>query len=146
MAQGSFTAQVSAEIAKQKRLMEAVYKEAAQRTIEVMQTPVGAGGNLPIDTGYMRASLMVSLGTGLPSTTDKPKGASAFSYDAGETSLKIAGAEISDPITAVYQASYARHVNYGARGRAGRQFVGLAAQQWPRIVTEVCREAQSRAN
>lgn len=45
----------------------------------------------------------------------------------------------------VDEINYARHQEYGAQGRAGRRFVGLAAQQWLRIVEEVAKEAQSRA-
>lgn len=145
MAQGSFSANVSKWVQETKVRQTAVYRESAQRVIEEMQRPVSQGGNLPVDTGYLRASLLVTTSGALPGLTNNPGGA-AFAYDTGQTSLVIAGAEINEPITAAYGASYARHVNYGAAGRAPRQFVGLAAQQWPRIVSEVCVEARSRAS
>tara|TARA_R110002051_G_scaffold230715_1_gene292714 strand:+ start:2594 stop:3031 length:438 start_codon:yes stop_codon:yes gene_type:complete len=143
MAQSSFAAQVGDWVRETKARQTAVYRESAQRVIAAMQVPVGAGGNMPVDTGFLRASLMASLGYTLPPTRDNPGG--AVSYDPGAVSLTISRAEISDPITAVYTASYAEHVEYGARGRAGRRFVALAAQQWPRIVSEVATEAQARA-
>lgn len=145
MAQGSFSSQVSAWVAETKARREAVQKESAQRVIEVMQRPRAAGGNLPVDTGFLRASLVVTTNGTPPSQTYQPDGGGSFSYDGASTSLKIAGADIKDPITAVYTANYARAREYGARGQPGDRFVALAAQQWQRIVNEVCAEAQSRA-
>lgn len=125
--------------------MDAVYRESAQRVISLMQTPVGQGGNLPVDTGFMRASLQVDLGLGLPAAMDKPDGVPAFAYDPGQVNLTLAGADIKTPITAAYGARYSAAQEYGARGRQGRRFVALASQQWPRIVNEVALEAQARS-
>ena len=144
MAQGSFAAQVSAWVAETKQRQEAVYKESAQRVVAVMQTPRGAGGFMRVDTGFLRASLVATTSAALPPTIEKPDGDGKFSYDAGQISLVIAGADIQTPITVVYTANYARHREYGARGQAPDRFVALAAQQWPRIVNEVCAEAQRR--
>jgi hypothetical protein len=143
MAQGRFAAQVEAWVKRTKARQEAVFREAAQRTIEIMQTPVALGGNLPVDTGFLRASLMaVPGGRGLPPLRDRPEG--QHTYDAGQVSLVIAQTPIETGVSAVYVASYARFQEYGSRGRAGRRFVGLAAQQWPRIVQEVVRDAKAR--
>lgn len=144
MAQGRFAAQVSAWAKKTEGRIEAVYKESAARVIRAAQVPVGSGGNMPIDTGFLRASLVVGLGSDLPAQTFNP-GEGRFSFDAISVDLVISGADIKTPITAAWTANYARHVEYGARGRAGHRFVGLAAQQWQGIVAEVCREAESRA-
>lgn len=184
MPQGSFTAQVNAQVAKTKALMTAVYRGSAERTVEVMQEPgyskatvkkavaAGAGlgkvgksgqrgvskkalgpianpggaGNIPVDTGFLRASLMVSLGTANFALMPNPDPDKSYQYDEGRVSLVIAGASITDPITAVYTANYARVAEYGSRGRAPRRFVALAAQQWPQIVEQVSREAQSRVS
>jgi hypothetical protein len=48
--------------------------------------------------------------------------------------LAIAGATIGDTIEGGWTANYARHVEYGARGRQGRRFAGQAAAQWQQIV------------
>lgn len=152
--QKSFSAQVSEWVKEIKERQIAVRNEAAQRVIEVMQTPVGKGGNLPFDTGFLRASLMAVIGEAKFELTEAPHGAGAVPYNAGQVTLIIAKAELSDPIEAVYTAKYARRMEYGFVGKdslgrtynqAGRRFVALAAQQWPRIVAEVATEAKARA-
>lgn len=145
MAQGSFSAQISIWVKETRERRDAVYRGSAQRIVEIMQTPRGAGGNLRVDTGFLRASLVVTTSTALPPQTIKPDGPWAFSYDAAATSLVIAGADIKDPITAVYTANYARPREYGARGQAGDRWVALASQRWPEVVEQECAEAKSRA-
>lgn len=143
MAQGSFSATVSQWVRETKERRDAVHRESAQRVFAVAQTPVGAGGAMPVDTGFLRASLVITLGLNVPATQDKPDGTGAFSPP--DFALTIAQADIASPITGYWTASYSRHVEYGSNGRAGRRFVSLAAQRWPAIVSEVCAEAQSRA-
>ena len=145
MAQGSFQAQVAASVAKSKRLMKAVRDEAAQRVIEVMQTPVAAGGNMPVDTGFLRSSLMATVGAVNFGLRDRPSADAKYAYDAGAVSLVLLGAKLEDAVTAIYTANYARYQEYGTSHMQGRRFVALAAQQWPRIVSEVATEAQARA-
>ena len=125
--------------------MRAVRAEAAQRVVEIMQTPVAKGGNMPVDTGFMRASLQGQIGMGLFGPMSKPKGVDKFDYDAGPVNLVIAGSKLTDTITVAFTANYAIHQEYGARGRPGRAFVRLASQQWGRVVQEVSAEAQTRA-
>lgn len=131
-------------MAKTKARGDAVLRESAQRVIEVMQTPVAGGGNMPVDTGFLRASLQTSLGEPAAAITFNP-GKAKVSYDDGAVNLVIAGAHLGDTISAVYSANYAIYVEYGSKGGAGRRFVGLAAQQWPAIVAKVSQEAQQRA-
>lgn len=145
MAQGSFKAQIDAWVAKTKERGEAVYKESAQRVIETMQRPRAAGGNMRVDTGFLRASLVASTSGIIPPTTAKPDDIPAFSYDAMQVNLVIAGADLKDTITAVYTANYARFREYGSRGQTADRFVALAAQQWPQIVDRVVAEAKARA-
>jgi len=131
----TFTAQVDEFIRDSKELMEIVHKESIQELVERMQRPQGKGGNLPIDTGFLRASLRASSDGSLPSTAKNP-GQGNFTYDSGAISLVIAGLEMDQTFIAAYGANYARHVHYGANGRAGVLWVSLAAQQWPQIVDE----------
>lgn len=145
MAQGSFKAQVDGWVGETKGRMGAVHRESAQRIVSIMQTPRAAGGNLRVDTGFLRASLVATTSLALPMQRDKPDGPASFSYDGGQVNLVIAGADIKDPITAVYTADYARPREYGARGQPGDRWVALAAQQWPRVVNEVVAEAKARA-
>jgi hypothetical protein len=142
---GPFSAQVNAWVAAVPERQEAVFKEAVQRIVSIAQTPVGAGGNMPVRDGFLRASVMATLGGSIPMQTLKPADGVAYSYNPAEVTLVIASAERDDLITIAWTANYARHVEYGARGRAGRRFLALAAQQWGRVVTEVATELQTRA-
>lgn len=153
MAQG-FKATVDAWVAETKGRVLAVRNECAQRVIEIMQTPVSRGGALPVDTGFLRASLKAVAGDPHFALTMAPDAGGVFTWDGGEVALVIAGAAITDTISAVYTANYARRLEYGFIGQdslgrtynqAGRRFVALAAQQWPRIVSEVVTEAKGRA-
>ena len=110
-----------------------------------MQTPVARGGNLPVDTGFLRASLRVTLGDTLAPATAKPDGPGVFTYDPSTVQLTLIASKPADVITAAYGANYARFQEYGARGRPGRRFVALAAQQWPAIVAQVAAEAKARS-
>jgi hypothetical protein len=142
---GSFSAAVSGWTRKSEARLEAVYKESVQRVVSLAQQPVGAGGNMPVDTGFLRASLVTSLGLDLPMIRETPTERGAYSWSEGEIALTIAGATIDTPITAAWTAEYARVAEYGGENRGGRRFVALAAQQWPRIVAEVAAEAEARA-
>lgn len=142
---GEFSAKVSAHIARAKDLMKAVRDDAAMETVAIMQTPGpskanpggGGGGAMPIDTGFLRASLVARVGLDVPTLTRAPDGDVAFSYDAGAVNLTIIGADIETPITAAYSAIYARkqEMNYG--------FVRLAAQRWPQTVAASVAKAES---
>jgi len=145
MAQGSFAAQVSDWVRETKARTDAVYRESAQRVVETMQVPRAAGGNMRVDTGFLRASLVATTTGILPPLQAKPDGVAAFAYDAGQINLVINGADITNTITVAYTANYARPREYGSRGQPGDRFVALAAQQWQRIVSEVATEAQARA-
>ena len=149
-----FAAGVSGWAAQTKERIKAVRIEAAQRVVEIMQVPVGEGGNMPVRDGFLRASLVATTGPApLPNIPKPPKPKDQedqevgvkYPYDGSAVNLVIVMAGMSDAISLAYTAEYARHVNYGARGRPARLFVDLAAQQWPRIVTEVVQEVNARA-
>lgn len=142
MANLNFAAQVDEWTKMVDRRMTAVFRESTERVKDDMQTPVGAGGNMPIATGFLRNSLMASTASMPPMTRANPGG--SFSGGDAAVSLVIAGAEIGDTIYLGYTANYGGHVNYGANGRPPRQFVGLAAQKWPAIVDAVVAEAKAR--
>ncbi|MEH6697203.1 MAG: hypothetical protein V7672_00745 [Brevundimonas sp.] len=142
---GPFSATVDAWTRQTKERMSAVHKESAQRTVEVMQTPRGAGGNLRVDTGFLWASLVGVIGENLPPQTTKPDDLTVATYDAGPISLVIAEADLTDTISVAYTANYAVPREYGSRGQPGDRWVALAAQQWPQIVSQVVTEAKARA-
>jgi len=105
----------------------------------------GGSGNMPVDTGFLRASLVVGIGTVNTPTTSPPADGGAFSWDEAGANLVIEGADLQSPIEARYTAVYARVAEYGGPNRVARRFVALAAQQWPRIVADVVSEVGSRS-
>ena len=143
MPQSNFAAQVSAFAAKTNERMTAVFRESAERVISDMQTPVGAGGNMPVDTGYLRSSMMVTNGSPAPMDRPNPNPQGSFSYSGEGVTMTIQGAKIGDKLFACYTANYAAAVNYGSRGRQPRQFVEMAAQKWPAIVAQACQDLQT---
>ena len=119
----SFDAQVSAWVAKSQRRIEAVFKQSAQEVFSTAQKPVAQGGNMPVDTGFLRNESFISMlnnGTAI-------EGGEAYI-------LTILQAQLGDSIFGGWRAEYAKHVEYGARGRQGRRFAGQAAAQWQAIV------------
>jgi len=118
----------------------AVRNEAAQRVFNLAQTPVAKGGNMPVKTGFLRASPRATKDGSLPMLAKRPGTAEDNSYDYNPAAILavIASAELQDVITFAYTANYARFVENK------RKFVALAAQQWPQMVDEVCAEAKRR--
>ena len=137
---GKFEAQVAAWVKKSKALEEAVFRESVQRLVDLAQKPVAKGGNLPVKTGFLRASGRMTKDGSLPSITSAERDPErSYSWEGGDISLILASASISDTITFAYTANYARYVEHRSK------FVGLAAQRWQQIVSEVCSEVKGRA-
>lgn len=137
-----FAAQVDAWVRETEARMTAVFRQSAQEVVGEMQRPVGEGGRMPVDTGFLRSSLQVSLnGAPVPATRENPGGIHGAPDVA---SLVISGAELGDRIVASYSANYAPAVEYGARGRPPRGFVRGAAQQWQSIVRRVAQRLKDR--
>lgn len=120
----TFTAQVKAFADKAKASAEAVVKQSAQEVFEIAQTPVAQGGNMPVDTGFLRNSMVAGL-----------NGSTSLSGPDAYV-LAIAGMELGDSVFGGWTANYARHVEYGARGLPGRHFALNAARQWQAIVAK----------
>lgn len=141
---------------------EAVFKEAAQAVLADAQTPgysvastkhaikkgLGArgrgskralvqgpvnvmhgAGNLPVDSGFLRGSLTVGINTE-PGNISTTRAGEAYA-------MEIIPAKLGDTLLARWTANYAAHVEYGAKGRAGRGFARQAAQKWLQIVASV---------
>lgn len=140
MAQSNFSADVSAWVAETQQRLDAVFRESAQRVFEIAQTPVGAGGNMPVDTGFLRASFRVT--TGMPAPVDPGatnKERVTMSFSPGPIL-----AELGQTVYGTWTAAYASAVNYGTSKRRGYHFVELSAMRWPAIVAQVSEELQQR--
>lgn len=136
-----FAADVGSWVQKSKARIIAVRNESAQRVVAEMQQPRAEGGNMRVDTGFLRASLVGSTRK-MPRISEGARPASktsSYTYGASQIALVIANAKPDDVIYFGYTASYAAH-----RERYDG-FVRLAAQNWQQIVRRVATEARQRA-
>lgn len=133
MAGKSFTASVKAWGDKALENAELILRASAQELISIAQTPEAQGGRLPVDTEFLRDSLVSGLNGAM--NNDGPD-----SY-----TLAIAGMKLGDTAQFAWVAAYARRMEYGFTGQdrlgreynqSGRHFAGSAAAQWQRIVAE----------
>ena len=116
--------------------LEVVFKESVQELVTELNTLV------PVDTGFLRASLRAST-TAMPVLSlNNPGG--THTIDAGQIELVILGADIGDTIYLGYTAKYGAHVHYGANGRPGRPWVDMVAQRWGSIVAAKSAEVKAR--
>lgn len=164
-----FAASVDDWTRASKSRLENVFKQSVQDVIEVMQTPgwsvastkaaisggkkgkatavgrPGKGGNLPVDTGFLRSSLRVSIGGPATGLIDRPAETGDYNWpDERSYQLTIGGADLSQSIYAVYLAKYAAYVEYGTRYTQARGFRRLAAQQWQQIVQKNIEAAKRK--
>lgn len=128
----SFSAQIDEWVAKTKADIETVVKGSAFDVITEMQTPVASGGNLRVDTRFLRSSLKVNLTGPVAIDTANPYKTPNSAPDWDDAGLKAAVASfgIGDTLYATYAAEYAAIVHY----KTGPQWVTLAAQNWQNIV------------
>lgn len=159
---GKFVARVDEWCTQMEDRLLWVFIEAVQRVIAKMQqvgpskARGGQGtGHMPVDTGFLRASLIVELNTLSATKTVPPKDVESFEYNDSQVSMIILGARLGDSIYAAYTAAYARRLEYGFSGtdalgrtfnQEGYAFVRLAVQQWQSIVDEVVKEAKARSS
>lgn len=135
----SFAAQVDDWVKETKQGMTAVFRESTQRTVSIAQA------RIPIDTGFAKASVRASIDS-MPPIDPAFKGVkgSAYSYDGGQISVVIAGAELGQTIYVGWTANYVGVLETGSSKQAPSGFVGLAAAQWPATVNEVTSELKGR--
>lgn len=132
MAQQSFTAAIDEWVLATQARILAVFRTAAQYVIEDVRD------RTPVDTGYLKNSLTVSLDGPLPM-----RGTQGDGYAATPYALAIVGADLGDTIYASFVAEYAAAIEYGARGREGRGMVRLSVQNWQAHVDRATAEAKA---
>lgn len=124
---------------KTEKRMELIAKESIQRVIEESQKPVAKGGNMRVDTGFLRNSGVAQIG-GLPSGPNKnpfkdPN--SAPVWDNSSAAVTINRLKLGQTLFFGWTANYAIHrENQDA-------FVRRAVQNWQQIVNEVTAEAKA---
>ena len=104
---------------------------------------------MPVDTGFLRASLLASNDS-MPTIRDDaapspgtPK--DSVTYNADAVNLVINGTPLGGKIFAGFVAAYSRFVEFGTSKTPARLFVTLAAQRWPEIVKKAEEELLQRA-
>jgi hypothetical protein len=101
------------------RCIEAV---SIQDVIAAAQTPVAKGGNMPVDTGFLRNSLVSGLNGGFENA-----GPDAYA-------VTIAQMDSGDVARFGWTAEYAEHQEYGTSKMTGRHFAGSAVARWQEFV------------
>lgn len=143
----SFAAQVSEWVQAEKDRQEAVFQTAAQMVADEVRETIPEGGNLPIDTGNLRRSLMASTAS-MP-----PMKESEETFSDSGIEMVIAGLEIGGTIWLGFQAAYSRRLEFGFVGQdslgrtynqQGFGFVERTAQRWPQIVASAEAKVRSR--
>lgn len=125
-----FIADVEAFATLTKDQMLRVAKQSIQDVVRAAQTPVAQGGDLPVDTGFLRNSLITEIrGSEIPGEN---------SYVLGLSSLKL-----GDPFQVAWTAEYsvARHYLIGV-GQGGGLWRDKAAQRWSGFVERNARAVQ----
>lgn len=137
MAKLSFGAQIDSWVKETEARIEAVFRESARRTVSL------AISYTPIQTGFLRASVRVSLQS-MPQVDPKATGPGTAA-PGGDYVMAIAGAELGQTIYAGWTAAYGPFVEFGTSKMAPRAFVARAAAQWPATVRQVSQELRARA-
>ena len=139
----TLSATVSKWVSEQQELLEAVTLESVQRVAEEANKTRSEGGNMPVDTGFLRAS---RYGPSLekpplretPKPPERRKPGDPPIYEASPFQLLI-NWRPGQPIYLGWLAKYAAAVN-----DRGALFADLAAQKWPQIVAQVQAELATR--
>jgi hypothetical protein len=128
-----FMADVSRFVDLTSRDLLNVAKQSLQDVIEDAQTPVARGGNMPVDTGFLRNSLTVEV-----RGSQVAEGGDSFT-------LGIAQLELGDPISFAWVASYAipRHYAIGV-GQGGGGWRDIAAAKWSTFVERNANTLRAR--
>lgn len=122
----TFAASVNAYVRKASHRMEAVFKQSVQEVAIQANVPVAQGGNMRVDTGFLRNSQVAALNeepSGPSKNGDDPQG----NPDA-DVAMVISQASVGDVIWVGWSANYARHREY----QDG--FLDSALQDWQKIV------------
>jgi hypothetical protein len=120
------------------KAFEFVWRASMKDLVEEMQTPRESGGNMPVWTQFLRASLMAST-SHMPAMIKGHRPASMdmhFPYNPAPLLAVIESAKLGQTVYFGYAADYAAYQEYGTRYFTGRRFRTRAAQKWPSIVAK----------
>lgn len=130
-----------------KARLTAVFRNSVQLLAQEAGRTVTNGGRVPVKTGNLARSVLVSK-------TVVTVGPAGKEYVAGDTALAVSSLELGDTAYLGWQAVYARRQNYGfvgedALGRTYNQtgfgFLEATAKKWPMIVDRVVIDMRAKA-
>lgn len=125
----SFEAQVDDWAKMSEARLVAVFRQSAQDLGEAVNTPKAKGGNLPVDTGFLRAS----FGADVNST---PRGSGTTEFNMQALIVAIQRAVLGDELVFGYAANYAK------KQEAKNGFIRLNVQKWPSIVKKANKQVK----
>lgn len=131
----TFTAQISDFVKSSEKRMIAVARQAIQETIEIAQTPIAKGGNMRVDTGFLRASGQLSL-TGIPAGPIRGDDQD-YDYDENITVATLAGLQLGGAAYFGWTANYAKH------RELHDGFLEIALGDWQKTVDDVVKRVKS---
>jgi|SRR6478609_12002539 len=132
-----FAAVVGEWVLEMKGYTKAVWQESAIAFMYYMQLPVLRGGRMPVRTGFLRASLMVSTSPISYAALNNPNENSTYVWFPTEAENMIRSAAVGSTIYFMYQAVYANRMEYGDTHIMGYGFQRLAVQAFPSIQDQV---------
>jgi len=143
---GKFSAQVNELTKRYEGRMRAIARTAVQDTVSMAQRPKNSGGHMPIDTGFLRASIQAATNT-MPSGPTTNTGAhggkkkfSSMENVAGESvsvTLLKWNPNNGTPLYVGWTAVYARamEAKYG--------FMRLAAGKWDQTARKAVKKVEA---
>lgn len=128
----SFQAQIRDWNKKTLDQQKRVLQQSLNDVLDIAQTPVAKGGNMPVDTGFLRNSLVSEL-----NGAQIAKGPDNYT-------LAIAQMDAGDYARFGWAAAYARVRHYKPQsfGQGGGYWRDHAAAQWQDIVRRNARKVQ----
>lgn len=128
----TFSAQIDDIVKLTDAKITAVIRQSVQEVVDIAQKPVGKGGKMRVDTGFLRASGQMSL-NGMPTGPTRPAGDAKpgqYNFNSATVLLNLGNFKIGQTIHFGWTANYAvyREVYDG--------FLASAVQQWPAIVAK----------
>lgn len=137
----NFGAQVDAWRQETEARMVAVRNIATEDVTDLMREYT------PVDLGFLAGTIQGSLNAPTPidpAATNAKNAHLSKDASAGEMSLTIASAKLTDTIYVCFTMAYAEFVEYGTSKMSPRGMVRRAAAQWPRIVETAASRAKAR--
>lgn len=116
--------------------IEGVAKTATQRVIHAAQVPTAKGGRMRVDTGFLRNSGVMQIGSMPSGPSEQSEGMGAGGDQ--QVTLAVAGWKLDGPIYFGWTASYARF----RESKDG--FLRVAAADWQKFINEATAEMKRR--